>query len=212
MARPRKFKSRVKMQEYLSKYDLEYFMSGFCFNIFKYDSKDEYREKMRKAWAMYKDDIMDWWHSDKSYNDLAPEINDEEEYTKAERLGKRPRIWWEEDAPEKWRRRLGGYARSLGGGWYGVPSSYGGIDLANPPCFESQAAYLRRHGLLTEEEEKMEFCPYEFLDRPHTKEYAQHIKDHWYKKFEGEVFADPEAKYREYLAKQEKFRKNQQRE
>jgi hypothetical protein len=82
--------------------------------------------------------------------------------------GRRPRWWWKENAPEP-RQRLGGVGMPWeqaarrspvalergvpthwlyeGGAWDGVP-----IDPANPPLYESEAAYLRRHHLLTREE------------------------------------------------------------
>jgi hypothetical protein len=78
--------------------------------------------------------------------------------------GTRPRLWWRYDSPQP-RRRVGGigtplhectaYALLLHDGipadWRrpgdgfsrGVP-----IDRRDPPRFESQASYLRRHGLL----------------------------------------------------------------
>jgi hypothetical protein len=31
---------------------------------------------------------------------------------------------------------------------YGIPTVWVGLDEDNPPVFESQAAYLKRHGLL----------------------------------------------------------------
>lgn len=88
--------------------------------------------------------------------------------------GTRPSYWWQFEAPEP-RRRLGGvgqaahevlnYVESYA---YGLPTlwvdnEYIGepeqglqpIDPGDPPRFESQAAYLARHGLLTEEEKRL---------------------------------------------------------
>jgi len=83
----------------------------------------------------------------------------------------RPERWWEFDAPgetaswyprgdchgaQPYRRRIGGsgapsYAART---TLGIPSQWtGGIPL-DPPTFESQAAYLERHGLLTAEERR----------------------------------------------------------
>ena len=31
---------------------------------------------------------------------------------------------------------------------FGIPEDFRDLNPANPPCYESQAAYLRRHGLL----------------------------------------------------------------
>jgi hypothetical protein len=91
------------------------------------------------------------------------------------RPGSRPYRWWEFDAPEP-RCRLGGvgsglhecsaYALVLA---YGLPAywrrhgdfmgtrdldQWPPIDPANPPAYESEAAYLRRLGLLLKGERK----------------------------------------------------------
>jgi hypothetical protein len=75
------------------------------------------------------------------------------------RAGTRPAEWWCREAPEPRRRRLGGVgaaahevsavALTLD---FGIPRAWTAIDPADPPTFESQATYLRRHGLLTPEE------------------------------------------------------------
>jgi hypothetical protein len=69
----------------------------------------------------------------------------------------RPWSWWRDAAPEP-RRRIGGSGRrernaSLE---FGVPHDiwWKDVDPDNPPVYESQAAYLQRHGLLTEAEIK----------------------------------------------------------
>lgn len=85
----------------------------------------------------------------------------------------RPRLWWEFDAPKELieredsgplciplRRRLGGagkidcskvftYHHSF---IIGLPKYFTGIDPDNMPVYESQAAYLKRHNLLDEDE------------------------------------------------------------
>ena len=95
-----------------------------------------------------------------------------------ERLGTRPSLWWRVDAP-RWnapkeyrcwyyvpmlpepRLRLGGVGRTA---WerypayvpswaFGIPDIWYEVDEDDPPSFESQAAYLRRHGLLFPGEE-----------------------------------------------------------
>jgi hypothetical protein len=94
-----------------------------------------------------------------------------------ENPGTRPALWWEYDAPRLpvgtfrgcWydgklpepRKRLGGTGTSAHEKLNVVPSfSYGvsnvwvGIDENDPPTFESQAAYLKRHGLLFAGEKK----------------------------------------------------------
>ncbi len=69
--------------------------------------------------------------------------------------GTRPRYWWEIDAPEPRRRMLRGPKRLYAadqpdGWWYGVPSRF--EDFHHEIVFESQAAYLQRHGLLSDAE------------------------------------------------------------
>lgn len=57
--------------------------------------------------------------------------------------GLRPSIWWRTRAPEP-RRRLGGLGSPIGRDLdCGVPAHWRGV-----ATFESQATYLRRHGLL----------------------------------------------------------------
>ena len=79
------------------------------------------------------------------------------------RPGTRPSVWWICSAPEL-RRRLGGTGQAAGRyvhrgmpyGWAWPPSAYeanftGGpppCDPNDPPVFESEATFLRRHGLL----------------------------------------------------------------
>jgi hypothetical protein len=97
--------------------------------------------------------------------------------------GTRPARWWEYDSP---RSPLGTYpgagydgelpqprARMGGTGTpayevkcfkpsfsYGIPNTWVGIDEDDPPVFESQAAYLKRHGFLfASEERRAEFEP-----------------------------------------------------
>ena len=83
--------------------------------------------------------------------------------------GTRPSCWWKFDAPEN-RRRLGGTGDPLHDVSAYVPDHHLGIptdwvlpdgldadrgapvDPADPPIFESQAAFLDRHGLLADGE------------------------------------------------------------
>lgn len=82
----------------------------------------------------------------------------------AENPGTRPFAWWLFDAPEPRRRMLTGpkvlwvdsltcppNARKW---WFGVPACTSGGDHEQKIVFESQAAFLERHGLLTEAERK----------------------------------------------------------
>ena len=95
--------------------------------------------------------------------------------------GKRPWAWWAYDAPaleidegaelepfEVMRRQVGGSGALIGGPelHFGIP---GWIDYFNPPLppdpprYESQASYLKRHGLLSATEKrrlrKKDFAP-----------------------------------------------------
>jgi len=82
-----------------------------------------------------------------------------EEYT-YEHPGCRPWAWWLFDAPEQKRRKLNG---PDGGCWaeqpgrerhwsFGAPHAFGGDDFRTAIAYESQPAYLARHGLLSDEE------------------------------------------------------------
>ena len=91
----------------------------------------------------------------------------------------RPWPWWDFDAPrwkddpfEGWyfhgklsepRKRLGGIGKPDFECWschpywrLGVPANFEGVPIEpdNPPTYESQSSYLKRHGLLTELEKK----------------------------------------------------------
>lgn len=90
-----------------------------------------------------------------------------------EHPGRRPFAWWQWDAPRQadqcsgafWegtlpepRRQVSGSQLVSRGSYvpryeYGVPIHLG-YDEANPPFFESQAAYLQRYGLLISTEQK----------------------------------------------------------
>ncbi|MGE4194623.1 MAG: hypothetical protein AB7E51_14640 [Pseudodesulfovibrio sp.] len=78
-----------------------------------------------------------------------------------EHPGTRPYGWWRFEAPEP-RRRLGGEGDpAYMGVTFGVPDGWceGDFDPSDPPVYESQAAYLDRHGLLTEAERRaLEKC------------------------------------------------------
>jgi hypothetical protein len=75
----------------------------------------------------------------------------------AEHPGRRPAAWWQFDSPEPMRQQLGGYnyrgdtqadaipRRSR----CGVPTTSGPREWSDPPVYETQAAFLARHNLLT---------------------------------------------------------------
>jgi hypothetical protein len=91
--------------------------------------------------------------------------------------GTRPPLWWQHDAPRQavgtipgWhcdgqlpelRRRLGGSGEPVSPAnlSYGIPDVWRDIDEDDLPIFESQASYLRRHGLLLAGEERR--CDFE---------------------------------------------------
>ena len=94
------------------------------------------------------------------------------------RPGSRPAMWWQYSAPEKERHRVGGVGTPMHECTatmlrlrLGLPVDWLSADLAeyfqsegdfpwpaadpaDPPLFESQAEYLRRHNLLTADERK----------------------------------------------------------
>lgn len=71
--------------------------------------------------------------------------------------GCRPWAWWRYDSPEP-RRRLGGKGEVFAPGKldFGIELDWiaRSVDRDNPPRYESEAAYLSRHGLLTEAEQR----------------------------------------------------------
>jgi hypothetical protein len=83
-----------------------------------------------------------------------------------ERPGTRPSLWWKYQAPRlQPRKRVGGVGKTkweAGENWIpfyscGLPASqecWEFLDPNEPPIFEAQATYLKRHGLLTPEEEE----------------------------------------------------------
>ena len=109
-------------------------------------------EELQRSWELVREELLEGWA---------------EEYP-----GTRPQHWWRFDAP---RQPLGnfpdcGYDGQLpemrqfisGAGvpaWVvsaympayrcGLPNSWAGYDESDPPTFESQAAFLRRHKLLS---------------------------------------------------------------
>jgi hypothetical protein len=95
-----------------------------------------------------------------------------------ENPGTRPALWWQYDAPRQpngtmpgwWcdgklpelRKRLGGTGTPISpvNISYGISDVWHDIDDNDPPTFESQATYLKRHGLfLAGEERRADFEP-----------------------------------------------------
>jgi hypothetical protein len=113
-------------------------------------------EALRELWGRARGEVITGW-------------------TKDHPGGTRPSIWWRFDAP---RQLLGTHSgcfydgklqqprKQLSGAGCdasaisaympsykcGLPTAWAGFEESDPPVFESQAAYLRRHGLLTPHE------------------------------------------------------------
>ena len=143
-----------KMTPGISENMRRYLLTGECekgdIEIFMTTDKE-----MRTAWDRCRDDIMGAWIKN------AP--------------GTRPYMWWECDGPKQDtgtgayfeplpipRERIGGKGKTTCEVYpavvprfeKGIPSSWAEIDDDNPPTFEAEATYLKRHGLLIETEEK----------------------------------------------------------
>jgi hypothetical protein len=111
-------------------------------DFFKSFDSDEHR---RQTWLEHKESLMELW--------LSEDKN----------VGRRPSAWWLFDAPSELRRRIGGtgtasrdsadcpaWARKIR---FGCPAVFDSdYDESDPPRFEEEVNYLRRHGLLTQRE------------------------------------------------------------
>lgn len=127
--------------------------SGAQFEILLLESGRS--EQLREVWAQHRVAVLAQWLKDHS--------------------GTRPAVWWRFDAPRQLLGTHGGafYDGKLqqprkqisGGGCdasaisaympsyeSGLPTSWAGFEEGAQPVFESQAAYLQRHGLLTPHE------------------------------------------------------------
>jgi hypothetical protein len=115
-------------------------------------------DKLRELWSAVREDLLSAWIAAKP--------------------GTRPRLWWELDAPRQplgtWpgcyfdgklqepRKRLGGKGQTEWDAgmsvvpWFrcGLPVLWDSFDADDSPVFESEAAYLRRHGLLEASEKR----------------------------------------------------------
>jgi hypothetical protein len=126
------------------------------------------RERPRKIWEQYRDDVL------AAFIDKHP--------------GRRPSRWWAYETHEL-RQRLGGvgtrahehlafqpFQRAMGvySCWIGADDvrlwklRCPAVDLNDPPVFESQASYLKRHGLLfpgeAEQLSEADFAPETLFD------------------------------------------------
>jgi hypothetical protein len=127
--------------------------SESTFEIFMLDNPDG--DALRELWGRARGEVLAGWVKDHP--------------------GTRPGAWWKCEAPRQLLGTFGGcfYDGKLqqprkqisGAGCdasaisaympsyeSGLPTSWAGFEEGDPPVFESQAAYLRRHGLLTPHE------------------------------------------------------------
>lgn len=125
---------------------------GKSLEVFLIEGSKSERESL---WNEYRDEILERWIDKKP--------------------GTRPSLWWEFDAPRQqmgiwpgccWDGELPEPRKRLGGtgivAWLklnvkpcyfkGIPKLWHSIDYAALPLFESEAAYLKRYGLLSSEE------------------------------------------------------------
>jgi hypothetical protein len=149
-----------------------------CMDLLHPSGTPRARGHRRELWEAWREEALAW--------------------TAQHRPGTRPEPWWEFSAP-KWddpfvgtyyhgtlpepRKRLGGSgvpdweARGVVPRLpLGVPHHHLGVDPIDPPVYESQAAYLKRHNLLLPGEEKRipkpGFKP-ETITNPPSKERAK---------------------------------------
>jgi hypothetical protein len=133
-----------------------------------------------RVWGAHREQLLRWWIR--------------------ARPGTRPWAWWALEAPpadgeahRAWpqcdpRQRAGGtgvavrdrYPCYLDGGGWGLPVSWiaATLDPADPPRFESEPAYLRRHGLLLPPERRRltaaDFQPVSLELTPDTADLQDH--------------------------------------
>lgn len=111
----------------------------------RFFAQTEFRERGRELWAQTRDVILADWIKHKG--------------------GTRPQAWWLFDAPRlEYRRILGGGGRPAWERFAYVPAYMLGVPVLwcgrVAPLFESQHAYLTRHGLLFDGEQHMTDGPH----------------------------------------------------
>ena len=149
--RPRKPKSSTSLEElkiqFLVTGEPGYPGDDYKLQMFNFEFDEKER---RKFWNSHKNEIL------KDFIATSP--------------GKRPAAWWDFEAPEI-RQRIGGIGDCendvfnivpvvtlgipedwIGLAWLEVYPDLTAIDPENPPVFESQATYLKRHKILTKAE------------------------------------------------------------
>jgi hypothetical protein len=123
--------------------------------VLEHDSMGQRGIDVRALWRLHGPTVMERWI--------------------AERPGTRPRLWWRFDAPtwagDPWpacywsgtkpepRLRVGGSGRPIFEVqnyvpyyWKGIPVRHVGVVAGDPPLYEAECEYLKRHGLLKDAE------------------------------------------------------------
>jgi hypothetical protein len=132
-------------------------------------------KELERTWFAHEAEILAEWIQDKA--------------------GSRPSYWWKWSAPKApWedhnrngrqpRQRLGGtgtpaYEWNTENLWTGLPRTWivDSLDPEDPPQFESQASYLKRHGLLLPgEERRADFSPVAVIVEDGTFGMGWHIE------------------------------------
>ena len=100
-------------------------------------------ERIRLAWEQHRPALMSEWIQ--------------------QHPGTRPWAWWkfDDDIPDP-RQRIGGKGQTMPEKYpayapsydKGIPSSWAEIDPGDPPLYESESAFLLRHGLLSTAEKR----------------------------------------------------------
>jgi hypothetical protein len=108
---------------------------------------DIFRESEREAWAKVREEVLRDWI--------------------ASNPGTRPSAFWRYDSPQssdrvpEQRRVLSGAGHpACAESGFGLPLCWLGFSAENPPVFESESMYLKRHKLLSPDEEtRCDFSP-----------------------------------------------------
>src|SRR5262245_14128434 len=153
-----------KMREELTDKMRERLLSG---HLWFMRASDDDEAVMRELWFQNREKLLRYWCQNpqewKRQNTDAPLG-----YPEPGGPGSRPWGWWRFEAPPEPRRRIGGHGVSLREQpdcleWerelsFGMPRYWASYAQGDPPQFESEVDYLKRHGLLTEEEERVLFA------------------------------------------------------
>ena len=134
MSRPVKPKRGARKIDRVAYNDVTYFIYGFSF-LNPYDPKG-----IPEKWEYCRESFMEKWMTFKPFEYIGKTWDQNEP-------GKRPWAWWNLDHPDYRRKHLEGKPGEGGEHNNGIPRYYRGS------CkYETQAAFLRRMGLLTPQE------------------------------------------------------------